>query len=54
MSRLMWHLATPTSPSDAQLFAPAHLAAVILAELAPARETAAEKGGWSEARVVRG
>lgn len=40
----MWHLSSASNPTDAQLFAPAHLAAVLLAEVAPSREVAAEKG----------
>ncbi|KAI7840919.1 hypothetical protein COHA_005351 [Chlorella ohadii] len=44
LERLMWHLSSASSPTDAQLFAPAHLAAVLLAEVAPCREVAAEKG----------
>jgi hypothetical protein len=52
LERLMWHLSSASSPTDAQLFAPAHLAAVLLSEVAPSRETAAEKGepalaGWA-------
>lgn len=46
LERLMWHLSSASSPTDAQLFAPAHLAAVLLAEVPPSREAAAEKGGW--------
>ena len=42
----MWHLSSASNPTDAQLFAPAHLAAVLLAEVAPSREVAAEKGEW--------
>lgn len=43
----MWHLSSASNPTDAQLFAPAHLAAVLLAEVAPSREVAAEKGEWA-------
>jgi predicted regulator of Ras-like GTPase activity (Roadblock/LC7/MglB family) len=44
LERLMWHLSSASNPTDAQLFAPAHLAAVLLAEVSPSREVAAEKG----------
>lgn len=40
----MWHLSTAASPTDAQLLAPAHLAALMLSEVAQSREVAAEKG----------
>lgn len=46
----MWHLGAASSPSDAQLFAPAHLATLLLSEVAPSREVAAEKGGWGVAQ----
>lgn len=44
LERLMWHLGSASSPTDTQLFAPAHLAAVLLSEVGPSREVAAEKG----------
>lgn len=53
MERLMWHLSTAASPTDAQLFAPAHLAAVMLSEVAQSREVAAEKGEADSGRSCR-
>ncbi|KAI3425184.1 hypothetical protein D9Q98_008953 [Chlorella vulgaris] len=44
LERLMWHLSAASSPTDAQLFAPAHVAALLLSEVAASREVAAEKG----------
>lgn len=42
----MWHLGSSSSPSDTQLFAPSHLAAVLLSEVGPSREVAVEKGAF--------
>lgn len=44
----MWHLSAASSPTDAQLFAPAHVAALLLSEVAASREVAAEKGGLAQ------
>jgi hypothetical protein len=49
----MWHLSASPSPSDAQLLAPAHLAALLLTEVAAAREVAVEKGERRAAPLSR-